>query len=106
MYQDDVHAAATKFLTQLGKGNPHYAEEKIEVSPLAITDLVLLKQEATPPYFYGFKPSGRPVFTHDMKIAKAFNSACPTIGEHIARLEKIGIQVERHLTVWREGRDV
>jgi hypothetical protein len=106
MYQDDVHTAAAKFLAQLGKGNPHYAEEKIEVSALAITDLVLLKQKATPPYFYGFKPSGRPIFTHDMKIARAFNSSCPTIGEHIQKLGTIGIRVEPHLTVWREGRDV
>ena len=106
MYQDDVHHAAVQFLQQLGKGNPHYAEEKIEVSPLAITDFVLLKQKATPPYFYGFKPSGRPIFTHDIKIAKAFNSSCPTVEEHIKRLGSYGIAVEAHLTIWREGREV
>jgi len=105
MYQDDVHTVAAEFLAQLRAGNSHYAEEKIEVSALAITDLVLLKQKATPPYFYGFKASGRPIFTHDMKIAKAFNSSCPTIGEHIQKLETLGIEVERHLTVWKEGRD-
>ena len=105
MYQDEVHHAAVQFLEQLRKGNPHYAEEKIEVAPLAITDLVVLKQTARPPYFYGFKPSGRPVFTHDLKIAKSFNSSCPTVGEHVERLGTIGIQVEPHLTVWREGRD-
>lgn len=106
MYQDDVHRTAEEFLKQLRTGNPHYAEERIEVTPLAITDLVLLKQKSTPPYFYGFKPSGRPIFTHDMKIAKAFTSTCPTVKEHIERLGQIGIAVEPHLTIWREGRDV
>lgn len=105
MYQDDVHQTAAEFLKQLGKGNPHYAEEKVEVSPLAITDLVLLKQKSTPPYFYGFKPSGRPIFTHDMKIAKAFASSHPDVEANIKRLGQIGIAVEAHLTVWREGRD-
>lgn len=101
----DLNAVASNFLKAYKEHRKSaYVEEKIEPEPIEITSLVILKQADNPPYFYGFKPSGRPIFTYDHKIAKVFNSGCPSVTEHIERLRMIGIEIEAHLTIWREGR--
>jgi hypothetical protein len=102
--QDDIHAIAADFLQALKDGgSPFYQEEVLEVESLAVTNLVVLRMKAAPKYFYGFKASGAPVFTHDMKIAKTFVSSCPSLGQHADKLKDHGFEVEPHITVWREG---
>ena len=103
---EDVHQTAEKFLREYQR-NMNYKAEKLEVNQsleLPLPEFVVLKQTMTPPYFYGFKPSGRPVFTHDLRLAKSFKTDCITIGPHIDRLKSVGVKVEQHPTTWYEGK--
>lgn len=101
----DVHKVAADFLIELERGNSFYQEEQIEVEPLAtFAGLVALRRPVKPHYFYGFKPSGRPIFTHDLRLAKSFETAHHTLTQHIEHLAVIGEKVEPHPTVWSEGK--
>ena len=68
----DVHELAADYLKQLKSGgDPFYKEEKIEVSAIEMSNLIVLRKETHPRYFSGFKPSGRPVFAHDVRLARS-----------------------------------
>jgi hypothetical protein len=103
----DIHKIAADFLADLELGDSIYREEQIEVEPLAtatIVELVALRRSAPPCYFYGFKSSGRPLFTHDLRLAKSFDAKNPELMHHVRRLELIGEAVVPHPTVWFEGK--
>ena len=106
MYNDDVHKVASDFLKAMERGTT-YREERLE--PLSISmpvshDLVALKRKDAPHYFCGFKPSGRPVFTHDLRVAKSFEARSMTLATEVSRLRTIGVEVQPHPTVWFEGK--
>ncbi len=101
----DVHKIATAYLDNLERGETAYKEEKIEVESLAsLPALVTLKRSTNPPFFYGFKSSGRPIFTHDLRLAKSFEISHSSVEQHVKHLEGIGENVVLHPTVWLEGR--
>jgi hypothetical protein len=106
MYHDDVHKVASDFLKSLERGTV-YREERLE--PVSISmpigkDLVALKRKEAPHYFCGFKPSGRPVFTHDLRVAKSFEATSMSMATEVNRLRIIGVDVQPHPTVWFEGK--
>jgi hypothetical protein len=105
MYHDtELHQVAEDFLKKLKDGgDPFYKEERVETAALEMSNLAVLKRETHPQYFYGFKPSGRPVFSHDIRLARTFTTSCPTLGQHADRLKTIGIEVSPEPTIWREG---
>ena len=104
MSQTDVHQIAADFLKEIQGGNsPFYCEEKIEVAALEMSTLVVLRKVEHPQYFYGFKLSGYPVFTHDVKLARTFESTCEALSQHSDKLKQIGFEVEPEPTIWREG---
>jgi hypothetical protein len=106
MYHQDVHKVANDFLKTLERGTA-YREERLEVVPVSLTigkDLVALKRKEAPNYFCGFKPSGRPIFTHDLRLAKSFEAQCMTLAAAATQLVTIGIEITLHPTVWYEGR--
>ena len=101
----DIHKIAADFLKEVERGNAIYKEEQAKVEAMAsMTGLVALRRAANPPYFYGFKSSGRPVFTHDIRLAKSFSTSHPSLTQHIDHLATIGVEVSQHLTVWSEGK--
>ena len=101
----DIHQIAANFLREIERGNAVYKEEQTNVEAVAsVTGLVALRRAVNPPYFYGFKPSGRPIFTHDIRLAKSFSTSHPSLAQHIDHLATIGVEVSQHLTVWSEGR--
>jgi len=101
-----VHEVAQDFLRELEMGNCFYQEEKAEVVDFNIMNLVVLKRSGAPPYFYGFKPSGRPVFTHDLRLAQTFVMNTPLLNENVEKLNVMGVKVEQRPTVWYEGKHV
>lgn len=99
----DIHKIAADFLTKLERSN--YKEQQIETEVLAsVTGLVALKRPNNPPFFYGFKPSGRPIFTHDLRLAKSFESSRGEVSQHIEHLATVGENVVPHPTIWSEGK--
>jgi hypothetical protein len=99
----DIHKIAADYLTKIKRSS--YQEEQLEVQPIAeFTGLVALRRSEKPEFFHGFKPSGRPVFTHELRLAKSFHSMQNSLSEHISRLTMIGETVSLHPTVWFEGR--
>jgi hypothetical protein len=105
MYHDtDLHQVAEDFLKKLKDGgDPFYKEERVEAAALQMLNLAVLKRKTHPQYFYGFKPSGLPVFTHDVRLAHSFTTSCPTFAQHAEQLKTAGIEVSSEPTIWREG---
>lgn len=101
----EINRVAAAFLREIERGETQYKEEKTDVeTPVGFTGLVALRCVVTRKFFYGFKPSGRPVFTHDLRLAKAFESHHNSLVEHVERLELIGQEIALHPTVWVEGK--
>jgi hypothetical protein len=100
----DINRVAAAFLRALHEGSA-YSDEPIvhEVEPLAAQGLVALKRTAHPQYFYAFKPSGRPVFVHELRLAKSFETTSTDTWEHVERLHNLGEKVSPQLTVWKDG---
>ena len=106
MYNEDVSKVAADFLKAMERGTV-YREERVETVPISMSlpaTFVALKRAESPNYFCGFKPSGRPVFAHDLRVAKSFEPTCPHLGTSVDRLRMIGVEVEPHPTVWYEGK--
>lgn len=101
----EINRVAAAFLREIERGEVKYQEEKTQVEAVAtFTGLVALRRPITPHYFYGFKPSGRPIFTHDLRLAKSFDAHHPALDHHVERLTMIGETVSPHPTVWKEGK--
>jgi hypothetical protein len=101
----EINRVAAAFLRQIERGNLAYKEEKVEVETVAeFTGLVALRCPIKKQFFYGFKPSGRPIFTHDIRLAKSFETNHPALTQHMERLEMVGETVAPHPTVWIEGK--
>jgi hypothetical protein len=104
---EDVHKTAAEYLSRIKSGgDPFYQEEKVEVVGLDMPSYVALRQAGSPPFFYGFKPNGRPVFTHDTRLAKSFKLGCLSMTAYVERLRMFGIEVNEYPTVWVEGKNI
>jgi len=107
MHHEDVHKVAADFLKALERGTT-YREERLEPLSISVptetTQFVALKRDETPHFFCGFKPSGRPVFTYDLRVAKSFEPQSMLMATHVDRLRTVGVEVEPHPTVWFEGK--
>lgn len=104
---EDVNKTAELFLRSLETGKPFYSAEPIKVeSNIARGSKIALRQVANPPFFVGFKGSGRPIFTHELRLAQSFDETSMSLYDTVDRLKTIGVEVEPHNTVWHEGRHV
>jgi hypothetical protein len=107
MYQDDIHKVASDFLKNLERGHAYNREEQAEPTPISVPvygELVALKREEAPQYFCGFKPSGRPIFTHELRLAKSYEPQTLELANDLNRLRTLGFVVVPHPTVWLNGK--
>jgi len=101
---NDVHTIAQRYLRDLktGKASFYAPADNTPVTTLAdrISDRVVVQRDETPQYFVGFKPSGRPVWSHDIKLATSYDSASLTLVDVLKRMELHSIVVETWPAVW------
>jgi hypothetical protein len=103
----NINRIAEAFLREIEHGNAHYKEETIKPEPVsAFIGLVALRRAVKPEFFHGFKSSGRPVFTHDLRLAKSFHTTRAELEEHVNLLEAAGENVLPHPTVWYDGKHI
>jgi hypothetical protein len=105
----DIHSIAERFLRDLARGTA-YSADPVPIEPLAVyskgLDIVALRREEKPQFFAGFKPSGRPVFTHDLRLAQSYSATSIKLHETVGRLAVIGTEVLPHATVWFDGKHI
>ena len=103
---EDIHTIAESFLRDLERGEKatFYAspEENPHVTTLAdtITERVLVQREEAPPYLAGFKTSGRPVFTHDVKLAMSWETNSFKLVGVLRQMRDAAIPVETMPATW------
>lgn len=100
----DIHTIAEGYLRDLERGHAHfYAPASTKtVVPLgeSLTQRVVIMRETEPHYLVGIKPSGRPIFTHDMRLAASYDSASLKLVEVLAHFKKIDLYVETMPACW------
>lgn len=100
----DIHTLAEAYLRDLKKGNAHfYAPPSTKsVVPLgeSLTERVVIMREGEPHYLVGIKNSGRPIFTHDMRLAASYDSASLKLVEVLAHFKKLDVYVETMPACW------
>lgn len=110
----DVHKIAADYLESLEKGT-FYRQERVYAVPVAVhAEIVsakkltfeVLKRAEGAPYFVGLKGCGRPVFTHDIKLAKSFEASSYSMMWFVKKLSEHKIEVVPHPTKWHEGRNI
>jgi hypothetical protein len=103
---NDVHTIAERFLKELKRGNTRasfYAPaDNPDITTLAdsITDRVVVQREEAPQYFVGFKPSGRPVWSHDVRLAASYDSASLSLVRVLGTLKAYAMEVETMPATW------
>jgi hypothetical protein len=99
-----IHTIAERYLRELDKGNPHFyaPSDNADVLPLAevYTERVVVVREEMPQYLAGIKPSGRPVFTHEIRLAASYDSASLKLVDVLSRLKLYDMQVETMPATW------
>jgi hypothetical protein len=78
-----------------------YEEEKLEVVKLTdILDRVVIARHEAPHYLAGIKPSGRPVWTHSMRLAASYDTPSLKLGNVLERMEQYQIEVLSMPACW------
>jgi hypothetical protein len=100
----DIHTIAERYLRDLETGRvsfyaPAEKEEVISVTQ-PITERVVIMREEAPHYLVGVKPSGRPVFTHCLKLAASYNSNSEKLAQMLCRLKTYDIPVQTMPACW------
>ena len=99
----DVHQIAERFLRDIETGRvTFYAPEETETLVLAdshVARVVIARQEA-PHYLAGIKPSGRVIFTHDMRLAVSYDANSLKLAEVLDRLYQYDMKVETMPACW------
>ena len=99
----DVHQIAEKYLRDIETGRvSFYAPEETETLVLAdshVARVVIARQEA-PHYLAGIKPSGRAIFTHDLKLAVSYDSHSLKLVEILDRLKQYDMKVDTMPACW------
>jgi hypothetical protein len=98
----DIHTLAESYLRDLEGGKTNfYQEEETPVLPLVDCGMrVVVVREEMPSYLAGIKPSGRPVFTHDMKLAASYDASSWKLDEVLERLKIYDLQVDTMPACW------
>jgi hypothetical protein len=106
MVMSDIHQIAERFLR-----DPFYVETpkkfsfymadtpELIATPQHITRVVIVREEA-PIYLAAIKPSGRPVWTHDMKYAASYDSNSERLEHVLDRMAQYQISVETMPACW------
>jgi len=100
----DIHSIAERYLRDLASGKaPFYSpSDETEICNLAdsIKEPVVVIRSQSPQYLVGFKPSGRPVYSHDLKLAHTFDSASSALSDALTKLKTYGESPEIMPAVW------
>jgi hypothetical protein len=100
----DIHTIAEKYLRDLenGKASFYAPADNADVLPLGavISDRVVVMREEAPHYLAGLKPSGRPVFTHDLKLAASYDSASLKLVDILMRMKVYQTEVQTMPACW------
>lgn len=99
----DIHTIAERYLQDIESGKSFYAPaDNVDILMLgdSLTERVIITREQSPPYLAGIKPSGRPIFTHDMKLAAAYDSASMKLVDILSRLKMYDMHVETMPACW------
>lgn len=94
----NIHTLAESYLRDLERGHAHFyapAQTKTVV-PLgeSLTQRVVIMRQDEPHYLVGIKHSGRPIFTHDLRLAASYDSASLKLIEVLAHFKKLDMYVE------------
>jgi hypothetical protein len=99
-----IHTIAERYLQDLHSGKASfYAEaENNDVLPLgdSIAERVVIMEADSHRYLVGIKPSGRPVFTHDLKLAASYDSASLALADILDRMGRYQIGVQTMPACW------
>jgi len=101
----DIHTLAERYLRDLERGAATFyatPEDNPNVTTLAdsLTERVVVQREEAPPYLAGFKASGRPVFTHDLKLAMSWDTNSFKLVNALRQLKDASIVVETMPATW------
>jgi hypothetical protein len=101
----DIHSLASKYLSDLERGNAKFyakPDEDDEALILAdsLVDRVVIMREEVPHYLAGIKPSGRPVWTHDLRIAMSYNSGSAKLDNVLERFKLYDMPVMTMPACW------
>ena len=102
---EDIHTVAERYLRDLERGAATFyatPEDNPNVTVLADTliERVVVQREEAPPYLAGFKTSGRPVFTHDLKLAMSWGADSFKLVGVLKQLRDAQIPVETMPATW------
>jgi hypothetical protein len=105
MLHDDIHTIAEKFLQDLHDGTTQssfYQAEETDIVTTSMTgpDRVVVARQETPIYLAGIKPSGRPVWTHCLKLASSYDAQSIKLTSVLDRMEQYQIEVDTMPATW------
>jgi hypothetical protein len=100
----DIHTLAEKYLRDVERGHAHFYAPPSNTEILTLADKfsshVIVMRESAPQYLAGVTPTGRPVFTHDVKFASSYDSSSLKLIGVLRRLAHYEIEVETMPTCW------
>lgn len=100
----DVHNIAERYLKDIRTGDAFFYDgqmaEEILTPGMTGPERVVVVREDSPNYLAGIKPSGRPVWTHCMKLASSFNTPSPKLADVLDRMEQYQIDVDTMPACW------
>jgi hypothetical protein len=102
---EDNNTLAERFLRDWERGAATFyatPDENPNVTVLAdtLTERVVVQREKAPPYLAGFKTSGCPVFTHDLRLAMSWDSNSFKLVNVLKQLKDAKIPVETMPATW------
>jgi hypothetical protein len=99
-----IHTIAERYLRDLktGRASFYQSAAETEIVPLAesLTERVVLMRLEEPHFLVGVKKCGKPVFTHDLKLAASFDPTSLKLVEALTALERRNIHTETMPACW------
>jgi hypothetical protein len=98
----DIHEVAQQYLDDIESGTAgFYSREPSEVVAVAEpVERVVITRDEYPQYLAGIKPSGRPVWTHCIRLAASYDYLSSRALAVLERMEVYGIPVETMPATW------
>jgi hypothetical protein len=103
----DVHSIAEKYLQDIQSGKVSFYQEEQPDLLLPgtgltpdISDRVVITRSESPVYLAGIKPSGRPVWTHCLKLASSYDTPSDKLINVLERMDMYQIEVDTMPATW------
>lgn len=99
---EDTNTVAERYWRDLERTFYATPEDNPNVTVLADTliERVVVQRKEAPPYLAGFKTSGRPVFTHDLRLAMSWGADSFKLVGVLKQLRDAQIPVETMPATW------